>query len=193
MITGLVSVLLLAQPAPVVCPIMGNPVSEGMAFHDYAGVRFTFCCGGCDVSFKSNPDRAISQAIRNRKVIGESLFDPVSRSRVLKNRSKGFSDYKGIRFYFHTAATKATFDKDPKAYGELPKMLSLHCAVTDEKIGGYANASDYVDFEGVRYYLCCGGCVDPMNAEPGKYAAKAKARAVKPMVADPSKNFGGPH
>jgi YHS domain-containing protein len=33
-------------------------------------------------------------------------------------------------------------------------------------------AVSYQDYEGKRYYFCCGGCPEKFKAEPAKYAAK---------------------
>jgi YHS domain-containing protein len=36
-----------------------------------------------------------------------------------------------------------------------------------------ASAVGHVDYEGVRYYLCCDMCVEPANKDPKAMAEKA--------------------
>lgn len=190
--TLLATAVVLAPPAPMVCPIMGSPVSAtSKSFDDYAGVRFTYCCAGCDAKFAADPAKSIAKMTEKKWVGGKSLFDPVNGSRVYEAKAKGFSDYKGVRFFFENAANKTKFDAKPVQYGELPKQESLVCPVSEEKIGGYANASNFKDFQGVRYYLCCGGCIDPFNKDTAKFAAIVKKSVKAPAIANATKNEGG--
>ncbi|MGD9781212.1 MAG: hypothetical protein AB7V14_03565 [Kiritimatiellia bacterium] len=39
--------------------------------------------------------------------------------------------------------------------------------------------SRYVDAEGYRIYVCCGGCVGAVKADPAKYVAQLKAEGVE--------------
>ncbi len=39
--------------------------------------------------------------------------------------------------------------------------------------------SPYVDAEGYRIYVCCGGCVGAVKADPAKYIAQMKAEGVE--------------
>ena len=41
-----------------VCPVMGNPVREGV-YTDWEGYRGHFCCAGCDQTFLSDPEKYI--------------------------------------------------------------------------------------------------------------------------------------
>ena len=50
------------------------------------------------------------------------------------------------------------------------------CPVMGKKI----NKSLYVDAEGHRIYVCCGGCIGAVKADPGKYIQKMKAEGVEP-------------
>ena len=46
--------------------------------------------------------------------------------------------------------------------------------------GSPVNASSpYVDAEGYRIYVCCGGCVAAVKADPAKYIAQLKAEGVE--------------
>ena len=39
--------------------------------------------------------------------------------------------------------------------------------------------SQYVDVEGYRIYVCCGGCVGAVKADPAKYIAQMQADGVE--------------
>lgn len=46
------------------------------------------------------------------------------------------------------------------------------CAVMGSKIDSPDKAVGYQDYEGKRYYFCCGGCPESFKKDPAKYAAK---------------------
>lgn len=39
--------------------------------------------------------------------------------------------------------------------------------------------SPYVDADGCRIYVCCGGCVKAVQADPAKYIAQMKAEGIE--------------
>ena len=45
--------------------------------------------------------------------------------------------------------------------------------------GQAVNPKLYVDADGYRIYVCCGGCVKEVKADPAKYIAKLKAEGVE--------------
>ena len=45
--------------------------------------------------------------------------------------------------------------------------------------GSPVNKSLYVDAEGYRIYVCCGGCEKAVKANPAKYIAQMKAEGVE--------------
>jgi hypothetical protein len=45
--------------------------------------------------------------------------------------------------------------------------------------GNAVNSKLYVDADGYRIYVCCGGCVKEVKADPAKYIAKLKAEGVE--------------
>lgn len=45
--------------------------------------------------------------------------------------------------------------------------------------GSPVNPSLYVDAEGYRIYVCCGGCVREVQANPAKYVAELQAEGVE--------------
>ena len=189
------AILSLGQQAqPVTCPVMGGPIAKGQAVTEYNGVRFTYCCAGCDTEFAKDPSGILEKSAKAGKTVGVSLFDPVSMKRVDAEKAKGgFSDYKGVRFYFESADDKAAFDKEPKKYGVMPKKEALFCPVMKNAVASYAKASGYADYDGVRYYFCCAGCDTKFAAEPAKFAEVATEKVQKPatMPEKSEKGSGG--
>ena len=41
------------------------------------------------------------------------------------------------------------------------------------------SSSRYVDAEGYRIYVCCGGCVKAVQTDPAKYIAQMKAEGIE--------------
>lgn len=186
MITTIALALTLGTTAleetPLVCPIMGSPVKADSPHLEYAGASFGFCCGGCDTTFAKDPKASLKKAEKGESSIGAFLFDPISQTRIKPDKAKGSVDYMGLRYYFENEANMAEFKKDMKKASAAPKKESLTCAVMGEKIESYSKASGYMDYEGVRYYLCCAGCEPAMRKDPKKYAGKA---ITDPVVVKP--------
>ncbi len=175
--------LVQAPSAPINCPVTLQPAVKGMALTDYNGVRFTYCCPGCDAQFVKDPQSALDKAAKTGKTIGVFLFDPITRKPVDAEKAKGgSSDYKGVRFYFDEPSEKAVFDKEPAKFATLPKKEALYCPVSKEDVAGYSKASGYGDFEGTRYYFCCAGCDKPFDKEPAKYAPAAAGKVQVPKA-----------
>lgn len=47
-------------------------------------------------------------------------------------------------------------------------------------MGGAINPKLYVDANGYRIYVCCGGCISEVKADPAKYIEKMKAEGIEP-------------
>jgi YHS domain-containing protein len=156
--------------APLVCPMMGSEIHADSPAVDYNGVRYQFCCAGCDSKFMANPTEALKAEMLKDKMVGVGLFDPVSGKRITEKKAKGSSDFAGVRFYFESEANKATFDAEPKKYGTAPKNEVMVCPVMGKKVT-YATADSYVDYNGVRYYACCGGCSPMLKQDASKFAS----------------------
>ena len=45
--------------------------------------------------------------------------------------------------------------------------------------GNPVNQSLYVDADGYRIYVCCGGCIGAVKADPAKYIAQMKAEGIE--------------
>lgn len=46
-------------------------------------------------------------------------------------------------------------------------------------MGGPVNPKLFVDANGYRIYVCCGGCIAEVKADPAKYIEKMKADGVE--------------
>jgi len=185
MITTLIATLSFVAPMAtddMTCPVMvGGKANTSGGSVVYAGARFFFCCAGCDGKFSKDPTAFLKTAETSKKVIGESMFDPVTGKKADKSANFA-SDWKGIRFHFNSSENKATFDKAPAKYGVLPKSEVLTCAVAGDKMKSPQEAYGYVDYKGTRYYICCAGCMPKMQKDPATYATK-NAKLVKKAVA----------
>lgn len=177
MVISVVAALAVLQSQTVKCPVM--PTSDGKASMsvEYSGAKISFCCGGCDTKFKKEPAKYLADATKTKTVVGEFLFDPVSRNAVKKDRARGSSDHKGIRYYFASTANKTAFDKEPDKFTKHPTKETLVCPVMDSPIKSQSAAVAYADHAGVRYYLCCTACVSAMASDAAKYAKSAKGVA----------------
>lgn len=186
MLTSMIFAVCLTGAAiddkPLYCPTTGELIEAPGPVMEFAGTKFTFCCAGCDDTFAKNPKNVVESNKKSGLTIGEFLFDPVTQKKITKEKSKANSDFGGIRYYFESEENKTAFEKSPKTYTAVPEKESLVCAVMGSKVASYSKASDYFDYEGVRYFFCCGGCGPAMKKDPAKYAGKnitiAKAIAI---------------
>ncbi len=163
------------------CAVMGSAVpAKPTAALDYAGVRYSFCCGGCDGSFKANPTKFTKAA--EGKTIGHTLFDNVSGLRLDEKKIAGSYDYKGVRYRFASEANLNKFKAEPKMFSKTPEKEVMHCVVMGHGVENYATAGAFADYEGVRYYMCCGDCVKAFQAKPAEFAAKFASKAAAPVA-----------
>jgi len=98
-----------------------------------------------------------------------------------------YSDYQGKRIYFCCASCKTAFAKKPEMYltklsdtGEKPALLPLVPQKTCPVMGGAVDKNIYYDYNGMRIYVCCAGCIDPIKNDPEKYLKKLKEMGEKP-------------
>jgi len=45
-------------------------------------------------------------------------------------------------------------------------------------MGGEVDKTQFVDYEGKRIYVCCGGCIDKIKKDPAKYVKQLEAEGV---------------
>ena len=155
-----------ADQKPLVCAVMtDNAVNSRASGIEYAGVKYTFCCGMCPSAFTRNPAKYVKAAEEGDIVVGTSLFDPVSGARVDIKTAKFSSDFHGCRYFFSVNEDKSAFDAAPAKFTKTPDKESLVCAMSGEKIADYGSSAGYADYDGVRYYACCSDCLPAMKKD----------------------------
>lgn len=159
------------------CVKMGNVYTKPAEIVDYKGVRYGTCCPGCAAAFIADPDTMIKADRQKDLMIGTDLFDPVSGERIVPKADSPLTRRVTTTYYFVDAGDKTKFDADPDKYMATPKMELLHCPVKDVDIKDTASAGGYVDYKGVRYYVCCTDCLAMMRKDPAKYAANFEKQA----------------
>ena len=158
------------------CPVMGSPAKmEGVAV-EYKGASYKFCCAGCVDMFNKEPDKWIKKTAEKDMVAGTFLFDPVTGNSIKAKKAKASMDYKGIRYHFSSEENLALFKADPKKFTAVPAKEQLHCPVMDSPVANYTKASGYVDHNGVRYYMCCGGCQPAFAKDPKKFSGDSDGK-----------------
>ena len=174
----------LSQESGIKCPVMGSAVAQNSPTVEYKGARYNFCCGGCDTSFAKAPEEFLKTQRKAGNTVGVFLFDPVSRVRLDSNKAVANADFEGIRYPFQSEASKKAFLASPAKFVAVPAKEALYCPVGKEALPSYAKASDYVDHDGVRWYMCCDGCGGPFAKEPNKYLVggiEKQIQAPKPI------------
>lgn len=171
MLNNLIAFVAVAfgQTPALKCPVMGGAIAPDSPVVEYNGVRYQFCCGGCDANFAKSPEAFLKTQKKAGNVVGVFLFDPVSRMRVETGKAKATTDYESIRYPFESEANKKTFLASATKYAAVPAKEALYCPVGKEAVPTYSKASDYVDHDGVRWYMCCAGCGGPFEKDPKKY------------------------
>ncbi len=147
------------------CPIGDQVVDDGGYPMEYKGVRFATCCAHCGGLFQADPEAAIKRDT-NGHTIGIGLFDPVDGKRIVAKSSVGSSEYKGVRYYFHSKANRVAFSMSPPSFSGGPLAESLVCPVDGIEIKRQHDAFGYLDFKGVRYYACSAKCLASFRANP---------------------------
>lgn len=192
MLTTILATLALAPvfgADDLTCAVMGSPAPIKTANAlDYAGVRYPFCCGGCDGTFGKEPAKFVKKASEGKAAIGFFLFDPVSGLRLeFKEAPANFTDYKGTRYFFENADNKKAFEGMKEKFATAPEKEVLKCSVVGHDFEGYAGAGAFADYEGVRYYFCCGDCLANFKKEPAKYAGPVQSKVQAPKALRPPK------
>lgn len=183
MFIQILSLVIAAQGPALSCPIMGSAINGKPAETiEFNGARYGTCCGGCGSAFVADPAKALKAEKVKGKTLGTFLFDPVSGQRLEANKAAATADFNGLRYPFASAANKAAFEKDAKKYAATPKMESVYCPVMKSPIASISKANSYVDHEGTRYYMCCGGCDGKFKANPAAYIGNAKDKVQAPKA-----------
>ena len=184
--------VLAEQTGAYSCPVLGTKIetiSKDTLSSDYKGVRYYFCCNSCKPQFEKDPSKFLKDSKNKDKVIGASLFDPVTTKRIDPQKAAAHRDYNGVRYFFANADDQKTFDKEPKKYATVPDMDVLFCPVSNAKIASYEKAYNYSDYKGTRYYFCCDGCKPTFDKNPDKYLTDLDTRMK--AKEQPQKDTGG--
>ena len=169
-----------ARP-PLRCPNTHFAIKGAPAVRlSFAGSTFGTCCDVCPASFIEDPSEAVARATKFGKTIGSFRYDPVSGMSIDGAAAPAYSDYHGIRYFFDREAEKKAFDAKPGRFVEDVKAEAYYCPVTN--LATAPDAASFLDYLGVRYFLCGRSCRDSFKADPGKYVSRAAA-AVKSLAA----------
>lgn len=186
MLNLLAAITLGFQSHALVCPVTGEAAMGASPTVFFAGAKVSLCCADCKANMLEHPREVLATAAKAGRVSGIYLYDPVSGARVRKT-SLFTSDYGAIRFPFENAQDKKLFDADPKKYGTLPQKEALYCAVENHPVASYELAQGFVDYKGVRYYVCCADCLAEMGTHPEKYFANAAGAVREPKATEAPK------
>ena len=160
---------LVTGPA-IVCAVSGDPIDADSKHFDVNGVRFGVCKPECEAEFRKEPLAWPAKGVKEGRIVGVGVFDPVSGKRLTPQTARGgTSDFAGVRFAFSSAANKAVFDADPKRYGTVPEKSAENCPIMGVKLGPLFLAPAFRDIGGVRYFACCEQCMPKLLSE--KFAA----------------------
>lgn len=125
-------------------------------------------CGGCGTSSVVNADEPTG-AGESVKAVKLQVNCPVMGGAIDKSL---YVDHAGKRVYMCCKGCTGAIKKDPAKYikkleaeGITVAALQTTCPVT----GGKIDKSLYVDHDGKRIYLCCKGCIDPVQKDPAKF------------------------
>jgi YHS domain-containing protein len=177
-----ISAALLGQAQQLSCPVMGGPVAKNSKFVEYAGASYSFCCPGCEESFAKSPAKFVGKQAQANKTAGVFLFDPVSRQRLELSKAQATSDFAGIRYPFASQENKQKFLATPSVFTKIPPKEALYCPVGKEVVSSFSKASDYVDHNWVRWFMCCAGCGGPFEKDPTRYLVPGIEKHVRVPV-----------
>jgi len=79
------------------------------------------------------------------------------------------------------AADKA--DQAPAQTNAVAVKAQTTCPV----MGGEVDKTQFVDYDGKRIYVCCGGCMAKIKKDPAKYVKQLEAEGVTLDKAEPPK------
>lgn len=74
----------------------------------------------------------------------------------------------------------ATFaaDKNEQDSAVTNKKVTVKAQTKCPVMGGEVDKSQFVDFEGKRIYVCCGGCIAKIKKDPAKYVKQLEAEGI---------------
>ena len=84
--------------------------------------------------------------------------------------------------------TTAAFAADNA--GQAPaatNAVAVKTQTTCPVMGGAVDKTKFVDYDGKRIYVCCGGCIAKIKKDPAKYVKQLEAEGVTLDKAEPPK------
>lgn len=107
-------------PAGVVSvtdPVCGMKVDPATSRHrhDYDGVTYHFCCGGCRAKFTADPGKYLSPTMQDPADL-KTATDLVCGMKVDPAASKHRLDHAGTTYHFCSAGCQKKFAADPESY-----------------------------------------------------------------------------
>jgi YHS domain-containing protein len=84
--------------------------------------------------------------------------------------------------------TTAAFAADNA--GQAPaatNAVAVKAQTTCPVMGGAVDKTKFVDYDGKRIYVCCGGCIAKIKKDPAKYVKQLEAEGVTLDKAEPPK------
>lgn len=171
----------LAFNQEILCPVNKEAIVAGGPVVYYKGLKVEFCCPGCDKKFEASPQKYLKEATEKNIVVAKALFDPIDQKRVQDDFEYSTS-FEGVHYSFNSKDNKEEFDQFPGLYSIAPEREVLKCPVMGNKIQNASEASDFRDFEGIRYYFCCAGCAPKFDSDPKKYSESVKSEVKSASV-----------
>lgn len=94
---------------------------------------------------------------------------------------KLYADHEYTRYYFCCAGCAPQFEKSPEKFvknagvplTQIDIPAKVHCAVNtgaEVDVKTATEKGQFADYNGRRYYFCCGGCPAAFKKEPEKFA-----------------------
>ena len=157
------------------CPIMKGRKVNGKHHGIYKGIRYELCCGGCQKTFRKNPEKYVKDFNNEGKIIEvNNKKCPIMGGKVNKNH---FAIYNGYKVYFCCPGCDKDFKKDPEKYlkelginanKNIIEVNNNTCPV----MGGKAKDEYYTIYNGYKVTFCCPGCEQSFNSNPKEYLKK---------------------
>ena len=185
MITTLLATFVLGlapqqQKLHITCAVTGEDMEKAGATVLYRGSAYDMCCAGCANPFVKNPQKFLKEDRVKGRTVGVHLFDPVSGYAVKAERAKaGPVVHNGVAYYFTSAENKSAFEGNPKKFTAAPAKEALYCPVMKEPVAKITDSGGYADVNGVRYYICCPGCLGTFKADTKKYTGGDTTKHIK--------------
>jgi YHS domain-containing protein len=179
-----------AKPAPVVCPVSGNPANLFVHAGGADGPVY-FCCKDCVAKFEKAPGEYAEKVKEQRAALAKlpkvQVTCPMSGEPIDKSV---FIEHDGQKVCFCCAECKGKFDaKNPEHVAKLAASYTYqtHCPMMGKDIDPAA----YTDLPtGERVYWCCPKCGGAYAKKLDKFCEQLAAQGYKVDQAELKKKLG---